>query len=393
MVRRLKLGLIYTYNKDWVGGAYYILNLIEALNTLPDQEKPELTILSYSENEFEDVIKIDYPYISYIKLVEKDFWPTYRFSERLLNKISRTLGAKNVIFREHTYKRFSKKLDVFFPASSHIYFSNLTGKIFWIPDFQEHFLPQFFTPEDIRTRKQSQERIANNGSPIVFSSHDAMSHFKKIYPSSVSKTFVAQFAVTHPSYENLDLETLLGKYKIPEKYYFCTNQFWGHKNHMLVLKAIKQLHDQGKRDLLVVFSGREYDYRNPDFFAGLKSYVNENKLEEQVRFLGFIDRSDQLQLMNNSIAVIQPSLFEGWSTVVEDAKSMNKFVIASNLGVHKEQMDNNVMFFDPLDPIELAELLQKYWDASPIGITEDYNVKIRIFGETFLKIARQVSKS
>ncbi len=40
------------------------------------------------------------------------------------------------------------------------------------------------------------------------------------------------------------------------------------------------------------------------------------------RFLGFIDRGEQLQLMKNSIAIVQPSLFEGWSTVVEDTKAM-----------------------------------------------------------------------
>ena len=33
---------------------------------------------------------------------------------------------------------------------------------------------------------------------------------------------------------------------------------------------------------------------------------------------------DQLRLMKESLGVIQPSLFEGWSTVIEDAKALNK---------------------------------------------------------------------
>lgn len=45
--------------------------------------------------------------------------------------------------------------------------------------------------------------------------------------------------------------------------------------------------------------------------------------------LGLVPRSDVIALMRYSISLINPSFFEGWSTTVEEAKSMGKQIILS----------------------------------------------------------------
>lgn len=42
-------------------------------------------------------------------------------------------------------------------------------------------------------------------------------------------------------------------------------------------------------------------------------------------------------LMKHAIAIINPSLFEGGSTTVEEAKSLLKVIILSGIPVHREQ--------------------------------------------------------
>ena len=49
--------------------------------------------------------------------------------------------------------------------------------------------------------------------------------------------------------------------------------------------------------------------------------------------------------MRQSLAVIQPSLFEGWSTIVEESRSIGKNIIISDLDVHKEQNFRRSIFF------------------------------------------------
>ena len=60
--------------------------------------------------------------------------------------------------------------------------------------------------------------------------------------------------------------------------------------------------------------------------------------------------------MRASIAVINPSLIEGWSTTVEEAKSLGVPLILSDIPVHREQ-NQEVMFFDPRSARSLAETM------------------------------------
>jgi glycosyltransferase involved in cell wall biosynthesis len=310
-----------------------------------------------------------------------------------MNRLSQIILSKNIIEKE-TKKRLRVPLDLIFPASNHVYFSEIKNKLFWIPDFQEHFLPQFFSESEIKSRKIHQQRLSTDRSNIVFSSNDALNHYRSIYPASQAKTFVLPFAVTHPAYQSIDKAQLFSKFLIDRPYFFCPNQVWVHKNHITVLKAVKKLKEEGQKNILIVFSGKQYDSRNPEVFNNLSNYISEHQLEENVKFLGFIDRKDQLQLMNYAAAVLQPSLFEGWSTSVEDAKAMNQFLILSDLSVHREQVGTNAVFFDPLSETGLAAHLKSTVEVPPVRAGNNtYQNNIADFGNQFMKIANAIAVS
>jgi glycosyltransferase involved in cell wall biosynthesis len=71
-------------------------------------------------------------------------------------------------------------------------------------------------------------------------------------------------------------------------------------------------------------------------------------------------RDEQLLLMKNAQAVIQPSFFEGWSTVVEDAMALNVPVIASNIPVNIEQLQSKGIYFDPKSTIDLVDAIVNF---------------------------------
>ena len=66
-----------------------------------------------------------------------------------------------------------------------------------------------------------------------------------------------------------------------------------------------------------------------------------------------------MSLLYHSIALINPSKSEGWSNTVEQAKSMSKNIIISNIKVHKEQANKNTKMFEPDDYINLYKILNK----------------------------------
>ena len=45
MVKRKRVGLVYSYDENWVAGSYYIMNIIHALNTIGENLKPEIILL------------------------------------------------------------------------------------------------------------------------------------------------------------------------------------------------------------------------------------------------------------------------------------------------------------------------------------------------------------
>jgi glycosyltransferase involved in cell wall biosynthesis len=376
MIRK-KLGLIFGYNEQWIGGTYYIINLIHALSIIDNHLKPELIILS-NEKDYQFLLKqIDYPYISYDLLDEN---PTSQFV-RFLNKVSSKLFGKKILVR-----RMKNTVDAIFPFPKDNYLNNIPveKQIYWIPDFQDKQLPQFFTSEDIGKRDKRNNWVAYHSKKLVVSSKAVLRDLEEFYPNYKTNVSVVHFAVTHPKYDNLDISQLKSQYQLPNDYFFAPNQFWAHKNQIIIIKAVLDLKQRGI-DFVVAFSGKENDPRNPEYFHSLKAVVEEYGLSENIRFLGFLDREVQLQLMNHSRGVIQPSLFEGWSTVIEDAMAMNQTIIASDLDVNIEQLGEKGIYFERNNHIMLGEQILKIMNQKTI-INYNYNLKKSEFAHSLLNL-------
>jgi glycosyltransferase involved in cell wall biosynthesis len=210
-----------------------------------------------------------------------------------------------------------------------------------------------------------------------------------LYPESANPTFVLPFAVTLPNLQGINMLELGKKFKITTEYFICSNQFWAHKNHIAVLKAVLELKNKGI-EILVVFTGQPYDPRNPSHYNQLINFVETNGLVDNVLFLGFINRIEQLVLLKNSIAVIQPSLFEGWSTVIEDAKCLSVLVIASDIPVHREQLIDYHYFFAKESVSDLANIIQRVLKERPKLTIPSYKNNVTEFGTNFLNITSNV---
>jgi glycosyltransferase involved in cell wall biosynthesis len=374
------VGIVYDVDENWIAGSYYIENLILALK-ITSGEKLHIKVYSKDRTQFEGLSKrTRYPYLSWVPLIDKN-----TIFDKIVNKITVLLFKRHFIIRG-----LDNEVDVLFPASDTYFFDNIRNKLFWIPDFQEAHLPRFFTTEEITKRKDFQKKIVKKECPVLVSSKNAMSDFQAQYPAAKNRLFVLPFAVTLPDLSGIDFEPLTKKFNIDREFFICSNQLWAHKNHKVVLKALIELRKQGSQPL-VVFTGKPYDARNPRYYEELIQFVNENQLTSNTLFLGFIDRSEQLVLMRNSLAVIQPSLFEGWSTVIEDAKALGKLVVASDIPVHKEQLgDHYKFYFDKDSSEELARKLSLVTRGEKSTSSDAYREAILTFGDSFQKIIRQI---
>ncbi len=287
-------------------------------------------------------------------------------------------------------KRFSptfiRSRDLFVYPDSCVNFEN---GLAWMPDFQSEKLPEFFSEKEIEERRQFVDSVNRKGMPLVLSSYDSLNDYQRFFPSHSVKTFVLHFAVTLPDVSTVNYSDIRRLYNISKPYYICANQFWVHKNHRFLFAEFKEYLQQGN-DMDLLCTGLLEDYRAPEYIGELRSLLEEEPLKSHVKILGFIPRIDMLCIMQHSLAVIQPSLFEGWSTVVEDAKALNKFVFLSDIPVHREQMDRNVCFFNPREKGDLVNKLQKTNNMQVTSI--DYLLERKKFANNFLEIINEYSR-
>jgi glycosyltransferase involved in cell wall biosynthesis len=115
----------------------------------------------------------------------------------------------------------------------------------------------------------------------------------------------------------------------------------------------------------------------------------------RARVLGVIPYDDVLTLARGAVAVLNPSLSEGWSTTVEEAKTFQTPLCLSDLPVHREQAPEGTVFFDPRSPRDLADALERAWAAkSPARpslerVRRDAAERQERFAEGFHQIARE----
>lgn len=385
MAKRKKIALRFSYNEGWIAGAYYIMNLVHALKTLPVAEQPSLIICA-TKKDF-TILKNETQY-TYLRLFDVDCMGSLSFCKRIIN------GVHKLLFNTYLFDPRLNHFDAHFVYPAYGFpdqLTNLLKKVYWIPDFQEQYYPQYFSDKDLLFRDQANKSMLYGNNAVVFSSQAAKSDSSRFFPNNNAQSFVLPFAVTLPDISAVSFSMVKAKYQLPERYFFCPNQFWQHKNHITVLKAVVALKAKGI-DIHVMFSGKEEDNRNKDYVQSLKQFCADNDLTDRVRFLGFLDRKEQLCILKNSVLVIQPSLFEGWSTVVEDCKALNKFMLVSDLDVHKEQIQENCEFFSRDNERELADLLSQYSKEDPMIKDIDYTTFAHSFAVKFMEMATNIKE-
>ncbi|MBD9678445.1 glycosyltransferase family 4 protein [Pseudomonas sp. PDM18] len=375
-MKRPVIGIPFNYDESWIGGTYYIKNLVSSLNLIAPAKQPDVWIISHSETSFEFIQKgTGYPRLNWIKPGQID---------GIDGGISRK--AKLLSLLTPRFWKRQLNFDLIFPYPID---TRLQQTACWIPDFQDKRLPEFFSADELQAREAQHRSYFNDFRHVVFSSNAARMDFEEFYPEADVQKYVVHFATFEPMQPELAPADVLSRYQLPERFYYCPNQFWIHKNHDTVIDAVKILKARGV-EVVVAFSGKEHDHRAPDHCDKLRNKVAQAGLGENVRFLGFIPREDQMVIFRHATCIVQPSLFEGWSTVIEDAKSVSQYVIASSLPANVEQADENIEFFDATDSTALAALLEKYAKTPPARKALDYGKYQQEFADSFMGVVHSV---
>jgi glycosyltransferase involved in cell wall biosynthesis len=247
-----------------------------------------------------------------------------------------------------------KRIDIFMP-SIHILPKTLPYVTYW-PDAQPKYYPEFFDDESQRIRDERIFGLLASGKPMIINSRAAKSDMQKFYNADPSQVFDLPFAPIMEFNKLIPRPELAMKYNQKRDYFIICNQFWIHKSLETVIQAAKIAKEQGL-GVDFIFTGRMQEPRKPGYIESVQALVRELGVEDNVKLLGYIPKDDQIELMKASIAVIQPTLFEGGpgGGSVYDAICIGKRSIVSDIPINHELPlnDGSITLFRQRDPTDL----------------------------------------
>jgi glycosyltransferase involved in cell wall biosynthesis len=360
--KTLRIGLLAHGGTQWMGGELYVRNLLTALIRFRSKQSPQVSyqiIVFHADPQ---------------ALVARH--PVFAESDVLVSCPSMNAGLLG------KFKLFIALLrsgiNVAYPC--HVLLPPWPGirRFAWIVDFQYDYYPSLFSPQDLRHRQLAASLAARFIPEIILSSEHAKRDFQRLFPHSKACCHVLHFhSLPDEDLWRREPNDVVISYSLPNRFMICSGQFWAHKNHLLLLESLATA-VQEVGDLFIVFTGHLYDYRNPSYLDKVLTTINRLGLRSNTALLGLIPRQEQLQLIRASVAVIQPSLFEGWSTVVEDARTLGKPIILSNIDVHIEQSVDRSFYFDPKSKEELTRQMLRLWYAHDPGPSNQHEAEAHL---------------
>lgn len=238
----------------------------------------------------------------------------------------------------------------------------------YIYDFQHRHLPANFGADDCFKREISFAGILKDAPAVIVNSRAVRDDIARFYPWVDRDRVVALPFTPHAAAGRFEGSSrpVRDTYSLPARYFLVSNQFWVHKDHMTAIRALALLDPAS--DCGLVCTGATDDYRRPGHFDEIVRSIERLGLAGKVRMLGHIPKRDQIDVMKQSLAVVQPTLFEGGpgGGCAYDAVALGVPVLLSDIPVNREVTGDDVRLFPPGDAAALASLMAEVGREAPV---------------------------
>ncbi len=314
--------------------------------------------------EFKKYLKKNNDFIIYtqieenFKILKKLNLPVKLFKNNFIDKILINLTQffilrlffKSLNIKLSIEKKFiNEQVDfIFFPVESKtIYCIREIKFIFSLLDLEhkKHSIYPEINAADHARRDKLYKYCLKNSAVVVTSHHEIKNRIIHFYKTSKDKIIVIPYTQNNffKRYEK-------SKDKIKQKkYFFYPAQIWGHKNHILILKAAKILQEKGIK-VTFVFSGKNRGFRKV-----LDEFIKQNKIRN-IKFTGYLTNSQMNTYYKKCLGIIFTSFFGPNTLVALEAWSYKKPLI-----YNKKLSDcpkGSAILIDPKNEKNLAQSIE-----------------------------------
>ncbi len=219
---------------------------------------------------------------------------------------------------------------------------------------KQTYFPEVSTNLEFENRERSYKFVVSKASFIVTGNQAGKDDVCNFY--NYSRERIKTLPLPTPDFVLND--DFRKEVDLPDKgWVFYPAQFWPHKNHIVILYALKILKEKYNLDFNVIFTGS--DKGNLDY---IKDQIVQLSLQENVEFLGFVSTQKLVQLYKNAFALLFTSFFGPDNIPPLEAFALGCPVIAANVSGSDYQLKDAALLFDPKSEFELADCIKKLYD-------------------------------
>lgn len=232
-------------------------------------------------------------------------------------------------------------------------------KVVTIHDLIYEFYPKQYKSNDVRIYRKKFKYACQFADIIIAISNSTKQDLIDVYKipeekieicyQSCDQRFFTSASTSHK-------QNVTAKYKLHKPYFLSVGSIIERKNLMNVCKAFHDI--KHKQDVQLVVIGKG----NGIYKQQILSYIKKEKLESAIIFLEDLYPESEIiadlpTIYQNSIALVYPSIKEGFGIPILEALASGTPVITSNQSSLKEAGGNAAILVNPLQQDEIEEAM------------------------------------
>jgi glycosyltransferase involved in cell wall biosynthesis len=257
-----------------------------------------------------------------------------------------------------------------YPSANPLSFEAGIPYIVAIHDLQ-HLLQPEFPENSANDEVQRREYVFRNGARFATliladseTGKEDILHFYGRFGVTEDKVKVLPFlpASYLPQVVSLEeIKDVKRKYSLPDRYLFYPAQFWPHKNHARIYKAISRIKETHGEEIPIVLCGSFAGQLRKQTYDELCSLAKETRIQNLIHYKGYLHEKDIGAVYAGAEALVMPTFHGPTNIPILEAWTYGCAVLTSNLRGIREQAGEAAFLADPRSVDEIAFGIHKLW--------------------------------
>jgi len=191
---------------------------------------------------------------------------------------------------------------------------------------------------------------------VIFISKKAIHDMKSLGLSLKHANLIYHGKNEELFHENVNIhkkQQIINKYNL-DKFILYVSNIHRYKNFFELIQAFAMIHHKIDNEIKLVLVGRCFD---DGYYDEMIRFITEKGIEERVLFLGEVPYDELSFLYASCKLFVYPSTCENCPNILIEAMACGAPILASNVEPMPEMCGNAAVYFDPMNPITMADTI------------------------------------